>query len=90
MVSEQAGNEEIGIALQKSFQTTVGDDFDFALVQLSVLGELRAENSIPFFTEILTRKVRDGTRDLEHAPNEANDLASRGRETSVWFRECIR
>jgi hypothetical protein len=74
MVSEQAGNEEIGIALQKSFQTTVGDDFDFALVQLSVLGELRAENSIPFFTEILTRKVRDGTRDLEHGLSERDML----------------
>ena len=43
-------------------------------MQLSVLGELRVENSIPFFTEILTRKVKDGTRDLEHGLSQRDML----------------
>lgn len=75
IIAEQTGNEKIGLAIQESYRNTVRDDFDFALVQLSVLGELRAKNSIPFFVELLRTKVKDGTRDLEHGLSQRDRLS---------------
>lgn len=54
-ISRRSGDEKISAEIQSLYPKILDDDFDFALVTLSVLGELRARNSIEFFEKILNQ-----------------------------------
>ncbi len=73
-IARRAGDERIGAAIQERYRKIVEDDYDFALVALSVLGELRAKNSIPFFAGILDERVSANDRDFEHGLSRGDAL----------------
>lgn len=55
-IARRAGDEKISAKIQELYPSILKDDFDFALVALSVLGELRAKNSVEFFSGVLDQR----------------------------------
>lgn len=55
MIARKQGDEAISKEVQALYPKILADDFDFALVTLSILGELRAKNAIGFFVGVLNQ-----------------------------------
>lgn len=54
-IAARSGDEKISTQIQKLYPEILRDDFDFALVTLGVLGELKAKNSVKFFAGVLNQ-----------------------------------